>query len=497
MTKTTRPHARTLTSLAAMLAVALTLPGCMTGTSPATGRTFSTPVSVQQENQLGREEHPKIMAEFGGAYKEIPSLNAYVSQVGNRLATVGERPNLKYTFTLLNSPDVNAFALPGGYVYITRGLLALADNEAEMAGVLGHETGHVNARHTAERMGHAQEATILGTLGVLASGILFGEQGAQVAGGLAQQGAAMYLGHYSQEQEFEADSLGVRYLKGAQYDPQAMSTFLASLREQTQLELQLAGEDPTLADRSSMTASHPRTVDRVQRAIGEAGPVQGQPIINRDQYLAQIDGMMFGEDPEQGVTRGRNFVHPSLRFAFDVPRGFRIRNQPDMVAITGPQGTFSQLSLARGQGDPAGVLQRGRVAYSGIERLTINGMDAATGLARANVRGTPVNVRSVVIRHNSGKLYQFDFLSQADMGPRYDNEFRDIAYSFRTITAQEASQYRPMRIRIVTVAPGDTIASLSRQMVVAKGKEAWFRVLNGLNEGNRLQAGQKVKIVAY
>ncbi|NJO36073.1 MAG: M48 family metalloprotease [Rhodospirillales bacterium] len=161
--------------------------------------------------------------------------------------------------------------MPGGYIYTTRGLLALANNEAELASVLGHETGHITARHTAERAGQQQQASILGTLGVLAGALLLGEQGANLAGGIAQESISNYLGHYSQEQEFEADMLGVRYMKRATYDPQASASFLASLDAQTRLEAKIAGKDPNVLDQVSMKASHPRTLDRVQRAIQEAG----------------------------------------------------------------------------------------------------------------------------------------------------------------------------------------------------------------------------------
>ncbi len=183
MTRTkTTPTWRDLALLAVAVG-ALAGSGCATGTSPATGRTFSTPISEQQEAQLGREEHPKILEEFGGEYKEKPELTAYVSSVGQFIAATSERKDVKYTFTVLNTPDVNAFAVPGGYIYTTRGLLALANNEAELASVLGHETGHITARHTAERMGQAQQ-TQLGVLGAtLLGAVLGGQTGADLAGG--------------------------------------------------------------------------------------------------------------------------------------------------------------------------------------------------------------------------------------------------------------------------------------------------------------------------
>jgi predicted Zn-dependent protease len=497
------PTWRHLALLAAALG-AVAASGCATGTSPATGRTFSTPISEQQEASLGRKEHPKILEEFGGEYKEKPDLTAYVSSVGQFIAATSERRDVTYTFTVLNTPDVNAFAVPGGYIYTTRGLLALANNEAEMASVLGHETGHITARHTAERAGQAQQ-TQFGVLGAtLLGAILGGQTGADLAGGLASQYGQVRLAGYSQEQEFEADSLGVRYMKRATYDPQAAASFLAALRAQTQLEAKIAGKDPNVVDDTNMLASHPRTVDRVQRAIQEAGGAQPGAMLERDIYLSKIDGMMFGDDPAQGVIAGAKFVHPPLRFAFEVPGGYKLVNLPTVVAIKGPKGTLGNLTLADPQpsGSLTAALQsydpKGRIVFDTIERLAINGMDAATAVTRVNTKSGSANYRAVLIRHPGGKVYEFVFLSLADLGARYDGDFQKIAFSFRQIDGNEAAQYnRPQRIRIVTVKPGDTVPSLSRRMVVADEKEGWFRVLNGLTGGQQVQPGQKVKIVTY
>ena len=476
--------------------------GCSTGTSPATGRTFSTPISEQQEAQLGREEHPKILEEFGGEYKGKPELTTYVNSVGQFIAATSERKDVTYTFTVLNTPDVNAFAVPGGYIYTTRGLLALANSEAELASVLGHEAGHINARHTAERAGQAQQ-TQLGVLGAtLLGAVLGGETGANLAGGLASQYGQVRLAGYSQEQEFEADSLGVRYMKRATYDPQASASFLSELRAQTQLEAKLAGKDPNVVDDTNMMASHPRTVDRVQRAIQEAGGPQPGAMLERDIYLSKIDGIMFGDDPSQGVIVGGKFVHPPLRFAFEVPSGYKLINLPDVIAIKGPKGTLGNLTLASPQ--PTGSLTaamqnydpKGRIVFDNIENFTINGMEAVTAVTRVNTKSGNANYRAVLIRHPSGKVYEFVFLSLADLGARYDSDFQKIATSFRQINANEAAQYnRPKRIRIVTVLAGDTVKSLSNRMAVADEKEGWFRVLNGLTNGQQVQAGQKVKIV--
>lgn len=492
-----------LIGLCGSLTLATLLTGCATATSPATGRSFATNVTPQQEAKMGQEEHPKILAEFGGAYLEKPALTTYVSSIGQTVSQTAERKDVTYTFTVLDTPDVNAFAVPGGYVYITRGLLTLANNEAEVAGVLGHEIGHINARHTAERMGQEQHAQweVLGA--TLLGAIVGGNSGANLAGGYMQQHAQVQLAQYSQQQEFEADSLGVRYLKRASYDPQAMAEFLGSLRAESQLEAKLAGKDPSTVDADNMMASHPRTVDRVQKAIAEAGPAMPDARLNPDAYLQKIDGMMFGDDPKDGVIEGRKFIHPSLHFSFVVPAGFQLQNSPDQVQAGGPKGAVMAFQLADPQpkGDLADYISGGQVAdnvsFQNIQSLQINGMPAATGTARANTTKGQAAVRIVLIRHPEGVTYEFLFLMSPSVAAQYDPAFVKTAQSFQQVNDGDISRYQAQRIHIVTVKDGDSVASLAAKMVVASGKEDWFRVLNELQPGEEPKAGQLVKLITY
>ena len=239
-------------------------------------------------------------------------------------------------------------------------------------------------------------------------------------------------------------------------------------------------------------------------AFRQANGAAANAMLERDVYLSKIDGIMFGDDPSQGVIRDRLFVHPPLRFAFEVPSGYKLVNLPDVVAIKGPKGTLGNLSLADPQpgGSLVSALQnydpKGNIVLQDIETLTINGMEAATGRARVNTKSGAANYRAVLIRHPSGKVYEFAFVSLADLGARYDSDFQKTAFSFRQISAAEAAQYnKPQRLRVVTVQPGDTIQSLSSRMVVGEAKEQWFRVLNALENANSVQPGQKVKIVTY
>ncbi|MBM3571054.1 MAG: peptidase M48, partial [Alphaproteobacteria bacterium] len=328
---------------------------------------------------------------------------AYVQQLGQNLARHSELPDLAFTFTVLNSPVVNARALPGGYIYVTRGLLALASDEAELAGVLAHEIGHVTARHAAQR--HSQ--SVAASVGTGLLGILIGN-----LADLAQLGAAAVLQSYSRDQEFKADELGVRYLTRAGYDPRAMASFLAKLLEDTRIAGEAAGRsgDP---DRVDLFASHPRTLDRVERALAEATERPGTGARrNRHEYLGHIEGLIYGDDPKQGFVRGRVFAHPELRIRFEIPPGFRLHNTERQVQALGPDGAKITLSMARRNGGESardfllGVTAR-RLILNDVENLSIDGLDAAT--TTSSLRGStgPMDVRLVNIRGDESVYYVF------------------------------------------------------------------------------------------
>ncbi|MBE9554509.1 MAG: M48 family metalloprotease, partial [Proteobacteria bacterium] len=267
-------------------ALAAGVAGC--AVNPATGGRNFMLVSRSQEKKLGKDAHPKLIKEFGGVYND-PHVTGYAEYLGQKLAAVTETPSDEFTFTVLDSPIVNAFATPGGYVYISRGLMALAESEAELAGVMGHELGHVVARHSWQRM---SKATVAGAL----SGLLGAGQVGQALGGL-------YLSSFSRDQEMEADRLGVRYISRAGYDPAAMTSFLAKMGANSRLQAQIAGRDPNDVDERDIMSTHPRTKERVQQAMQLAGARGGQGVIDRDGYLQRIDNMIYGDSPDQGYIR--------------------------------------------------------------------------------------------------------------------------------------------------------------------------------------------------
>ena len=484
----------------ALAAIAPLLGGCET--NPATGaRSFTGFMSPEKELEVGREQHPQIVREFGGEIDD-PKLRAYVDRIGQALAKHSEMPDLKFTFTVLDSEITNAFALPGGYVYVTRGLLTLASSEAELAGVIGHEIGHVTARHTAQRYSRG----VLTGIGTAAVGILEGIfLGTNVIGQVGAQAGQVYLASFSRDQEFEADTLGVRYLARSGYDPAAMSSFLAKLQAESALQAELAGK-PGADNELNIMATHPRTQDRVREAI-EAAKAQGgapaNPRVGADEYLNEIDGMSYGGDRKSGFIRNRTFVHPALRFQFEVPPGFMLVNSDKNVKAQGPNGAtivFDRDARTQAAGMAMtnylqGVWARG-VRLQGVERLDINGMEAATGATRLNSNAGPRDVRLVAIRFDPQTIYRFMFITVPAQTGALNEQLRRTTYSFRKLSEQEAANAKPLRIRVVTVGAGDTVDSLARRMAFDTAQAARFRMLNGLAPDASLRPGQRVKIIA-
>ncbi len=485
---------------AGAVAGALLLGGCET--NPATGASsFTGFMSPDEELKVGREQHPQIIKEFGGEVDD-PKLKAYADRIGQRLAKQSELPDLKFTFTVLNSDITNAFALPGGYVYITRGLMSLASSEAELAGVIGHEIGHVTARHTAQRYSASVATGIAATAVSVLEAVFLGTN---VAGQLGQQAGQIYLASYSRDQEFEADTLGVRYLTRGGYSPVAMSTFLAKLQAESALAAELAGKPGSTNDLNIM-ASHPRTQDRVREAIAAAqaqGAVAPDARIGKEEYLATIDGMAYGGDRTSGFIRNRQFVHPSLHFQFEVPQGFSLINSDKNVVARGPNAStiiFDRDTRPQtaGMAMPAYLHQawaRG-VRLQGIEQININGLAAATGVTRLSGNSGTRDVRLVAIRFDAKTIYRFMFMTQPGETASLNEPFRRTTYSFRKLSDAEAANATPLRIRVVTVGASDTVDTLARRMAFDTAQVARFRVLNGLQPGDTVRRGERVKIIA-
>ena len=480
-------------ALATTGGLALALSGCMGGGEIPSA---SSPIT-QTEAQQGAQYHPQLLNEFGGRMTGPQA--AYVEQVGQNIAVQSGLAGAREAFTvsLLDSSVNNAFAVPGGYVYTTRQLVSLMNNEAELAGVLGHEVGHVAARHSQRRQQTAQRNSILGTAGAILSGILLGNNPlGQQLGQAALQGSQMLTLKFSRSQELEADELGIKYLDNAGYDPKAMSTVLRSLALQNQLDAQLQGRgDATIPQWAS---THPDPASRVQTALQKAQGL-GDGVTNRDTFLTRINGMIYGDSPSQGVIEGQSFIHPELRLAFTAPNGYYMVNSTRSVGINGQSGR-AQFTLGQYDGNLNNYVnsvfsalggEQQQIRPSNIERTTVNGIPAAYGTARVNNGQSQVDVVVFAYEFADNRAYHFQAIAAAGQA----GVFSPLFNSMRRVTQSEAANIVARKIEVVTVRSGDTVQGLSNRMAYDRGKVERFRVLNGLSADQQLQAGQKVKIV--
>jgi predicted Zn-dependent protease len=443
----------------------------------------------QRDRQIGAEGYKEIVQQFGG--KVDGPLADYVRQVGLRVAIAsvpGSRPQ-DWTITVLNSPVPNAMATPGGYLYITRGLLAMINNEAELASVLGHEAGHVAARHSDKRNSRAT----IGALGTLAAAVLGGSQVAE----LANMGASAWVAGFSRSQENEADTLGMRYAIAAGYDPRASSTMLAALDRVAAVE----GKD-SLERRgvNSFFSTHPVTTERVQRVAKQAAATGRTGATNRDAYLAAIDGMTFGDAADQGIITGPSFRHAALKLGFDAPPGFTLQNSPQAVLGRGRDG--SQFVFSGGRVQPGQDLQsivrqawqqtnNGQVPQASYTERQVNSLDAGLSEARLSTRQGQVDVGVHAFRTAPDQVYLLRTIAPAGRG----SQFQSLVGSFRRLTPGEAAAAgRGRQIDVVTIRPGDTAAGLAQRMAPPYNRVQSFLALNGIPD-RPLQPGERLKLI--
>ena len=445
-----------------------------------------------------QRQHPELVREYGGA--EVGARAAYVEGVGRRVSAYSGvvNPGQTYRFTTLNSAVENAFAVPGGYIYITRQLMALMDDEAELAFVLGHETGHIAANHAQARRSAAQRNSILGVLGAIIGSTI----GGNAFGNMLAQSAQLRTLSFSRDQEYQADTLGTRYVVAAGYDPLGGANILAALGRADALQLRIQGK----GNRSlpEWASTHPNSENRVQRErqLANQSGRAGQGLRNRDAFLAQIEGLTVDDDPAQGVIEGRSFSHPDLRLQFVVPTGYLMQNSASAVSIEGSAGK-AQFSGGGYTGSLETYLDRvlyqltggrGQVAMTAPEQTTINGLPALVRTGRANTSSGAVDVSIVAYRWDRDTVYHFVMLTQAGAGI---GPFISLVNSLRRLSPQEATAIRPRVIDVVTVARGDTIESIGQRMAYRDFKVERFRSLNGLVGNASLTPGQKVKVVVY
>lgn len=481
------------------------LAGCGTNVvNPVTGQAERSVMSEQDEIAEGKKAHAEVLKEYG-VYPD-PKLQAYVNELGQRLAKQSHRANLQWTFTVLDSPEINAFALPGGYVYVTRGIMAYLDSEAELAGVIGHEIGHVTARHGAQRATRQQRAGI----GVLAATVLGAVlEGAGVGGATdlasqaSQAAAAGYVASYSREQELQADQLGAEYLARNQYNPQNMVEVIEVLKNQERFAADRAkAEGKPEPSASNWLSSHPANDKRLADIKTIAAKYSGQYGDSfRARYLQAVDGMTFGEGREQGVTRGRNFYHEPLGFALTAPSGWQVKNSAEAIALVnaaGDAGLIVRLVPANAGSTHEEIIRNVVKPVDGrTERRSLHGQSAThfTGTVR-NQQGQASQVMLTLVTGPGGRHYLMQYAGKdAAALQRATTQLGEAESSFRPLNAADRAAARPWTVKTVPFPRGGFSELASGSPLPAPAEERLRLINSAYGGGGEPRAGQPVKVV--
>ena len=463
----------------------LSLSGC--AVNPVTGKQDFVVLSEEQEIQMGREYNAQILRQY--QIYEDEKIQNYVQSIGESLAKKSHRPNLIYRFTVLDSPEINAFALPGGYIYINRGLMAYMSSEEELAAVLGHEIGHVTARHSVRQYSQAQ------LMGVLSAAIEINS--GRTAGDLANLASGALLSGYGREMELEADDLGAQYIYQDGYSPQGMYDVLAVLKDQEIYSKKVAkqrGIEPR--NYHGVFASHPSNDKRLQEILDNVSQnfVKGTNK-SKSNYLAMIEGMVFGYSQQAGVTRGNEFFHGPLNLYLSSPENWEIINNANSLVFKAPFGeatlqvTLEDLNFVE---SPEEYLKRFVRNTTDEEVLMIDGLSGFTAKTYRSGRTT----RMAVI-FKDDKAYQFiAYLKDRDGDfSSYDLQFMNIIKSLRSLTEKELKYSQPLRIKTYKVRQGETYESIASKSSITLNPEDQLRLLNGDYPDKELTVGRVIKIV--
>ncbi len=455
--------------------------------NPVTGKQDFVMISENQEIQMGREYNAQILKQ-NPVYKD-QELQEYVQSIGESLAIKSHRPNLIYRFTVLDSPDINAFALPGGYIYINRGLMSYLSTEEELAAVLGHEIGHVTARHSVKQYSQSQLMGILSTAIEINAG--------RTAGNLANLASGALLSGYGRDMELEADDLGAQYIFQEGYSPQGMFEVLSVLKDQEIYSKKIAeqrGQEPR--SYHGVFASHPSNDSRLKEVLNNVsvsfkeGKKKGS-----DNYLNMIEGMVFGDSEQSGIRRGNEFFHGPLNFFMSSPNSWEIINTPNSLVFTSPSGearlqvTLEDLNFKE---SPREYLMRFASDIDEGRELSINGFEGYTGKSFRSGRMT-----RMAVLFKDDQVYQFiGFLKNRNSNfLKFDNNFLKIINSFRKLKPNEKDSAKPLRISSYTVKKSDTYESLALKSSIHKNAEDQLRLINGDYPDKALSIGRTIKIV--
>ena len=445
----------------------------------------AVPAAVDpEEKAIGEREHPKIVATYGGVY-ENSSVERRLATIVGKLVAASEVPSQSYSITILDSSTVNAFALPGGYLYVTRGLLTLASDASEVAAVLAHEIAHVTTRHALERENRAKVTAVASQV---VHDVLKDTERAKAK----IEAGELELAQFSRAQELEADQIGVRTIARAGYDPFAAARFLTAMDRFAQMSAGTADSTP------DFLSSHPTTPERVRLAV-EAARQFGAPgygTTDKAGYQKAIDGMIYGDDPREGYILERAFIHPGLGITFDAPAGYTLQNTAKAVLGTAADDTamrFDSVALAPEQAltDYLASGWMNGLQTSSVETISVNGLEAATALAQTSDWA----FRVAVVR-NGTRTYRFIFAART-LTPAIDGRAMATVNSFRRLTPTEAARIRPQRIRLHRVAAGENSRLLAAMMKSRSDPYATFLLLNGLDPDTAPEPGSYVKLVTY
>jgi predicted Zn-dependent protease len=474
----------------AVLCLALSLSACgdvnrFQVASPAAPAPIK-PKPVVTTTPASEHEHERILAAYGGAYDD-PQLEALITKTVERLVAASDRPDQGYKVTILNSGAVNAFALPTGQLYVTRGLIALASDTSELSSVLSHEMAHVLAKHASIREDQARQAAIV-------TRVVTDMSSDPDLTALALAKTKLTLASFSRSQEFEADDLGVAMSARAHFDPFGAARFLTSMEHNAELKTGKPSLDPRAQD---FLSSHPATPERVQNAQKIARQYTAPENNERDRevYLSAIDNIVYGEDPSEGFVRGRRFLHPKLGFTFQAPENFTLDNTAQAVIGVREGGSQAmrfdvvRVPAEQSLGDYLNSGWMENVDKASTEDLTINGFPAAS----ASAHGDEWQFKIYALRFGTD-VYRFIFAARQKTTESERNA-RETVNSFRRLTLEEIQAARPLRIKVITVQPGDTVESLSHRMNGVDHPMERFRVLNGLSSHAEVKVRDRVKIV--
>ena len=470
-----------------IVTLSLALNAC--ATNPVTGASDFALVSEPDEIEQGRRYHKDIIASYG-VYDD-PQLQQYVNRVGQELASKSHRSHLRFTFTVLDSPDINAFALPGGYIYITRGIMAYLDSEAELAGVLGHEIGHVTARHSVRQQSGQIASNILSIL-------ITATTGDQSLGNLSQQFGTGLIRGYGREHELEADRLGAEYLHNAGYNPETMLEVIGVLKDQEVYERALAkkeNREPNIYH--GVFSTHPRNDDRLKTVVRAAKklPSQSYRDHNQDAYRDMINGMAWGPSIKQGIVANNHFAHPELAFALQLPRGWKVRNNPDFLEARDPgSGALVQITMeTRNRNESLDAFLR---RLTGNTKLQVVATDyGVTARTRVKPRGgdyQPARVSAISLR-------QSEVLTLLGTAPKNkfaatDGRLLEINQSFTRLDQAQIDAIAVPRLQIVD-RNSQSFASLARQSAIEYDAESILRLLNRAYPGGEISNIGRLKTV--